>query len=211
MKWYFINTSILMPDGRMFRKYLGVPSGSWFTQLIDSTVNHIVTLYIAKCQSLAIKSLKVLGDDSGFRSAVRLNLEIASQDADAIGFTLHPDKCEISQNPSEFKLLGTKYRYGRQYRDDVDWFLFLLYPEQPPPDVQTSLTRFVGLWLCGAMFSDRFCSFFKFYQSCYECPTYGFFSKDQRKWMNIVYGKKTPLGWSQKDSLFWRSIFYTLT
>jgi hypothetical protein len=64
---YFIRTPIVMPDGHIYRgKEHGVPSGSYFTQLVDSIVN------VALCYALASRfnfkftgtSLLVLGDDS---------------------------------------------------------------------------------------------------------------------------------------------------
>nr|UDL14385.1 MAG: putative RNA-dependent RNA polymerase [Gammapartitivirus sp.] len=210
MKWYFINTPILMPDGRMFRKYQGVPSGSWFTQLVDSIVNHILVTYIADCQSVEVRGLKVLGDDSAFRSPQKLDLARAQRDSDALGMILKPEKCEVTEDPTEFKLLGTKYRNSHQHRTDEEWFKLLLYPEQPPPDIGTSMTRLVGLWLGGAMFSTRFCEFFELFQTSYECPTSGWFSKDQKRWLEIVYGTKAPRGWTVSESLFWKSIFYVL-
>lgn len=210
MVWYFINTPILMPDGRMFRKSRGVPSGTWYTQLIDSVVNYIVVEYLTKCQAVVAKNLKVLGDDSAFRSAVELDLTRAQRDADVLGMNLGVDKCEVTEDPSHFKLLGTTYRNQRAHREDDEWFKLLLYPENPPPDIGTSLSRFVGLWLGGAMWSHHFCSFMSYFQTCYDCPESGDFTKDQRRWLEIVHSGKSPRGWTTKRSLFWRSIFYTL-
>lgn len=210
IQWYFINTPILMPDGRLFRKHHGVPSGSYFTQMIDSIVNYILIQYLCECQGLEPKQLKVLGDDSAFRSHHTLDLERAQRDADAVNMKLGVEKCELTKDPTEFKLLGLKYRDGHGYRPDDEWFKFALYPESIPPDISTAFSRLVGLWIGGAMYCRRFLEFMNFYQSSFSMPTEGFFSKEQRKWMEIVFGKKAPRGWSSKDSLFWRSIFYVL-
>jgi len=210
VKWYFINTPILMPDGRMFRKHAGVPSGSWFTQLVDSVVCYILNAYIVKCQGVKARGLKVLGDDSAFRTTQTLDLEQVEYDAHSVGMILHAEKCEVTLDPSEFKLLGTHYQRGHASRTDEEWFKLALYPENPPGDIGTSLTRLIGLWLGGAMWSKQFCAFMDFFQRCYECPLDGWFSKDQRRWLEIVFGGKSPRGWSARKSLFWRSIFYTL-
>jgi hypothetical protein len=208
-KWYFINTAIMMPDGRMFRKHGGVPSGSWFTQLVDSIVNYILVCYLTVCQGVEARGLRVLGDDSAFRSATPMDLGLAEQDALAVGMILSSEKSEQTTDPSEFKVLGTKYSGGHPVRSDVDWFKLALYPENPPGDVGTSLSRLVGLWLGGAMWSRSFSLFMQFFQTCYECPTEGWFTKDQRRWLAVLYGHKSPRGWTAKKSLFWRSIFYT--
>jgi hypothetical protein len=210
VKWYFINTPILMPDGRLFRKHHGVPSGSYFTQLIDSVVSYILVSYVTEIQHLEVRRLKVLGDDSQFRSPSSLDLERAQRDCDACGMTLKVEKCDVSEDPANFKSLGTRYRNGHAWREDDEWFKLALYPENVPPDIGTSFTRLVGLWIGGAMFSEKFRRFMDFFQSCYPVPDHGDFSKDQRKWLEIVYGGKAPRGWSTKTSLFWRSFFYTL-
>ncbi|AIE47664.1 RNA-dependent RNA polymerase [Verticillium albo-atrum partitivirus-1] len=208
MKWYFINTPILMPDGRMFRKHRGVPSGSWFTQLVDSVVNYILVKYAFNCQELKIHGLKVLGDDSAARSPLKLDLVQAAVDFRPVQMRLNLDKCEITEDATEFKLLGTRYQDGHSTRPDEDWFKMALYPENPPPDIAVSMTRLVGLWLGGAMWSADFCKFFEYFQSSYPCPSEGHFSKDQRRWLEIVFGGSAPRGWTYKESLFWRSIFY---
>lgn len=209
MVWYFINTPILMPDGRMFRKRRGVPSGSWFTQMIDSVVNYILVDYLARCQEADVRGLRVLGDDSAFRYNNQFSLEQAEADASVIGMVMHPSKCEKTQDPTEFKLLGTTYRGGHSHRPTEEWFKLALYPESSVQDVGVSLTRLIGLWLGGAMWDKEFCSFMDYFQSSFPCPEEGWFSKEQRRWLEVVYSGKAPRGWTTKRSLFWRSIFYT--
>nr|UDL14334.1 MAG: RNA-dependent RNA polymerase [Gammapartitivirus sp.] len=210
MVWYFINTPILMPDGRMFRKFRGVPSGSWFTQLVDSVVNNILVNYMAACQQVQVRKLKVLGDDSAFRSGSNFDFEVGASDAAAVGMELSADKSEVTEDPTEFKLLGTTYRNGHAHRPKEEWFKLALYPENPVSDVGVSLSRLVGLWIGGAMWDHHFSYFMQYFQRSYPCPDHGWFSKDQRRWLEIVHSGKAPRGWTTKKSLFWRSIFYTL-
>ncbi|CAJ31886.1 RNA-dependent RNA polymerase [Ophiostoma partitivirus 1] len=208
MVWYFINTPILMPDGRMFRKYRGVPSGSWWTQMIDSVVNYILVDYLAGCQEVEIRKLKVLGDDSAFVSGKDFSFSQATADCIPTGMVLKPEKCDVTDNPSEFKLLGVKYRDGRVYRPTLEWSQLALYLESNVPDVGVGLSRLIGLWLGGAMWDKQFCAYMDYYQSSYQCPEEGWFSKEQRRWLEIVHSGKSPRGWTTKRSLFWRSIFY---
>jgi len=208
MVHYFINTPILMPDGRMFRKYRGVPSGSWWTQMIDSVVNYILVDYLTECQGVEAKGLRVLGDDSAFRSGPQFDIEQAAEDAADVSMVLHPKKCERTEDPSQFILLGTTYRNARPHRDTEEWFKLLLYPESAVSSIAVSFSRFVGLWIGGAMFDAKFCEFMEYYQTCFKVPSEGWFTKDQRRWLEIVYGGKAPRGWTDKKSLFWRSIFY---
>ena len=45
IRGYFTNTPIAMPDGQLYVKRRGVPSGSYFTQIVDSIVNFLVVQY----------------------------------------------------------------------------------------------------------------------------------------------------------------------
>lgn len=63
---YFIYTPIVMPDGHLYRgKKHGVPSGSYFTQVVDSICNVALCYALANRFNLDInkRSLYVLGDD----------------------------------------------------------------------------------------------------------------------------------------------------
>nr|UYL95492.1 MAG: RNA-dependent RNA polymerase [Zhangzhou Parti tick virus 3] len=208
MVWYFINTPMLMPDGRMFRKYRGVPSGSWWTQMVDSVVNYILVSYLTECQGVEARGLRVLGDDSAFRSGPQFSIEQASKDAADVLMVLHPDKCERTDDPTKFKLLGTTYSNNRPSRPTEEWFKLLLYPESTVSSLVVSFSRFVGLWIGGAMFDEKFSRYMEYFQTCFEVPSEGWFTKDQRRWLEVVYGGKAPRGWTNNKSLFWRSIFY---
>lgn len=208
MVWYFVNTPILMPDGRMFRKFRGVPSGSWWTQMIDSVVNYILIEYLADCQGVEIRNLRVLGDDSAFRSGDQFDLERAKLDCEPTAMVIKPEKCDKTKDPNDFKLLGTKYRDGHVHRDTIEWFKLVLYPESSVLTLDISFTRLIGLWLGGAMWDKEFCAFMDFFQTSYPCPEEGWFSKDQKRWLEVIYSGKAPRGWTTKRSLFWRSIFY---
>lgn len=209
MVHYFIHTPILMPDGRMFRKSGGVPSGSWWTQMVDSVVNYILVEYLTACQNLEIRTLRVLGDDSGFRAPRSLCLDTAARDVAAVQMILSTDKCEITQDPNEFKLLGTTYKDMHAHRTTDEWFKLALYPESGVRTLDVSLSRLIGLWLGGAMWDEEFCRYMHYFQGAFPCPEEGWFSKEQRRWLEVVYGGKSPRGWTTKRSLFWRSIFYT--
>lgn len=79
---YFIHTPIVMPDGHLYRvKHHGVPSGSYFTQIIDSIVNVAVCFALSSRFGFVLRerSLFVLGDD------VLMNVVSGLQDLEAWG------------------------------------------------------------------------------------------------------------------------------
>lgn len=75
---YFIHTPIVMPDGNLYLgKQHGVPSGSYFTQMIDSIVNVIIAGTISHRFSLHVskREIFVLGDDLLMWSDREMSLE----------------------------------------------------------------------------------------------------------------------------------------
>lgn len=92
---YFIHTPIVMPDGNLYTgKSHGVPSGSYFTQLIDSIVNTALVFALSRhfqCK-LHWKSLMVLGDDSLFALNRRIPLQWMAEKLKTYGIKMNVEK-----------------------------------------------------------------------------------------------------------------------
>jgi len=141
---HFINRPVVMPDGRMWLKRVGVPSGSYYTQLIDSVVNHIIINYCQlKIYNRTFKTY-VLGDDSLFGIPVDLgvpNLEEFSHHLQTLGFTLSTQKCIITKRPENLEFLGHVAKGTRVSRETADLMRLALYPEYPVTGPAISMTR----------------------------------------------------------------------
>jgi hypothetical protein len=88
---YFINTPIRFQDGLVWKKRQGIPSGSYFTNLLGSVVNAIVMNYLVDADG----SQFYMGDDSliELRDA---NLSDLALNAEQIfGMTLNVEKSEF--------------------------------------------------------------------------------------------------------------------
>lgn len=112
---YFITTPIVMPDEKVYvGKRKGVPSGSFFTQLVDSYVNFVLVAYLVFRQGLHLskRRILVLGDDSIFAVRGTLDLERASADMLSLGMKLSPEKCGVNT----FHYLGYTWRHC--FRDE---------------------------------------------------------------------------------------------
>jgi len=108
---YFIHTPIVMPDGRLYvGKDRGVPSGSFFTQVIDSVVNLILVYYYLYQRKirLSIDRLMVLGDDSIFAINEVVELEDIATCLEEVGITLNVSKSKVDS----YHYLGAYWYMG---------------------------------------------------------------------------------------------------
>lgn len=93
---YFLTSSIVMPDGNIYHgRRHGVPSGSYFTQLVDSIVNVIIAGTISKRFNLHVgkRDIFVLGDDLLIWSDREMSLDVMARYASKkFGVEFNADK-----------------------------------------------------------------------------------------------------------------------
>lgn len=105
VKSYFIHTPIVMHDGNLYKvKHHGVPSGSYFTQLIDSVINYIIVTSAMTHFDLHPheRNIFVLGDDSVFSTNEDINLNLLKTYFKGLGFNLNVDKSLVSKDKIHF-------------------------------------------------------------------------------------------------------------
>lgn len=169
MVWYFKNTPIVSPDGRVFRKALGVPSGSWFTQLVDSIVNYLYIQFLGLYLGTSIEDARVLGDDSAFSVEFEFPLDEAIDVMKThFGVEIKKENCIQTEDPREFEFLGFTYpQYGR-VRSFREWASGLMNPDGDVLSVEDSFSRLVGMFLAGGCKDKRFCEYLQHFQSCWD-------------------------------------------
>lgn len=97
---YFIQTPIVMPDGHLYRgKDHGVPSGSYFTQLVDSICNVALCFALSKKFDLDLwrRSLFVLGDDALLNVRGKVDLEAWAKYLAKFGMKLNVKKTMVGK------------------------------------------------------------------------------------------------------------------
>lgn len=98
---YFINTPMRLPNGVVRVKNQGVPSGSYFTNMVDTICNAIVCRYILKRMKVAFtpSASWFLGDDATILLQEEIDLHYFSGLASAVfGLRLNVNKSSVSKN-----------------------------------------------------------------------------------------------------------------
>lgn len=130
---YFIHTPIVMPDGNVYKgKQHGVPSGSYFTQAIDSVVNTILVGAISAHFNLHVskENVFVLGDDILFWSNRSVSLEHVTKYASAVfGMTFNADKSAKFRYDETIHYLGRNWDRGVPTLDDDEILKRMSQPE----------------------------------------------------------------------------------
>lgn len=146
---FFINRKIAGPDGHIYFKHRGVPSGSFFTVLIDSIVNWRRILYMShKWTGQFPAYMKVQGDDSiiSFKDKTVTPEGLSLSIPDQAPWTLNAFKCKQGESTQTVDFLQRHILWGDQGRDVSRVERLALYPEYEVTDKRISAFRARALW-----------------------------------------------------------------
>lgn len=134
VEYYFIHTPIVMPDSNVYKgKVHGVPSGSYFTNMIDSVVNCIICGAISAKFNLQIckRFTFVLGDDMLFWSDKKVGLDqIANFANEQFGVRLHgSEKSNVYKAGQVIHFLGRDWHNGVPDLPVQEILQRMVYPE----------------------------------------------------------------------------------
>lgn len=145
----FINTTIIMPDGRIYQKHKGIPSGSYFTQIIGSMCNmQMILTYMYSLHGEKIHEemnmfdkrlsrnkkyycFMVMGDDNIVFTRTRINKKhLSTYMAHNFGVKVHPDKCDEGNHNSDPVFLKRRWTRDGAKRDLLEFLVQAVHPER---------------------------------------------------------------------------------
>lgn len=127
----FINKSFIDIYGNLIFAHKGVPSGSMFTQIIDSIVNIIMIRTYLKARGITKYDCLIMGDDNIVFTNQQLDLEdLAGYLSHVFGITMNPMKCSSATWKDEgVEFLSRVWKQNGEWRDPAVLVSKLLYPE----------------------------------------------------------------------------------
>lgn len=140
-----INTNIVMPTGKLYCVSTGLPSGSYFTQLLGSYVNLILMSAAQLHVFQQFQPTYVLGDDSIFTSDDGSKLAAISDFLGHFGFKVNCDKSIVTQRYNDVHFLGHNFYGSRLTRDDFTLALLALHTEDIVPSIDITIQRIRSL------------------------------------------------------------------
>lgn len=131
---YFSTCPLVMPDGRIYygRRH-GVPSGSFFTQIVDSIVNTIVagTISARFHMSVGRSEIFVLGDDLLIWSDRLVSLDkLATYASEVFGIEFNSSKSQVFERNDVIHYLGRDWHNGMPDLDVQKAINKAVYPER---------------------------------------------------------------------------------
>lgn len=141
----FTNTPVVMPDGRLYIVKTGIPSGSFFTQMIDSIVN-LILIYALQLRFMGttVKTY-VLGDDSIFATP---KMFVTLQEATDFFAPFRMEvssKSVITNSFVDVIFLGHNFYGSRVSREEFTCLSLALFTEDEVKTPQETILRIASL------------------------------------------------------------------
>nr|UUG74124.1 MAG: RNA-dependent RNA polymerase [XiangYun partiti-picobirna-like virus 1] len=151
---YFINTPIQFADKRRLLKNHGVPSGSMWTNIIDTMVNFVQTRYCLYTLTRVNPLFDVYFGDDGLislpeRATINLD-DISAVAKEKFGAVVNTKKSYWTTRIPNIHFLGYYNNGGTCYKKPEGLVASFLYPQHMQDDWAYTLARALGVLLASA-------------------------------------------------------------
>ena len=127
----FIHKVFMDGKGRLIEAHKGVPSGSMFTQIIDSIVNRLMVSTYLNTLNLRWYNMIIMGDDNVIFTPERINkAQLASYLKHNFDITVNEDKGGEGDYTDNIEFLSRYWTPLGAYRNPIILISKLLYPEK---------------------------------------------------------------------------------
>lgn len=127
----FIHKAFVAPDGSLVLSHNGVPSGSMFTQIIDSVVNRIMVLSYLHAKGYRNTYMMIMGDDNILFTTRPIDLnDMGSYLEHNYGIVVNASKSSFGSTDQHPTFLSREWRLSGEWRSDLDLVSHMFYPER---------------------------------------------------------------------------------
>nr|AFQ95555.1 polyprotein [Diuris pendunculata cryptic virus] len=194
------NAPIVLPDGRMYkRRFAGIPSGLFITQLLDSWYNYTMLASLLSALSMNPKSciIKVQGDDS----IIRLGTLIPPSQHEAFLLKLHAladfyfkaslslDKSEVRNSLDGCEILSYRHIRGIPYRDEITMLSQFYHTKARNPTPEIAMAQAAGFAYASCGHHRRVYNYLESVYNHYAVQGY----TPNRAGLSLVFGNSPDL------------------